>query len=200
MRLNFCLSRVTSRWDNIIFSDEKQFEVDVSGLVYWIPYGRPRPTHLQSQVQFHVVVFGAIWYDGPSTLVFVQGRTNTVTYVQYLQTALRSHLRRLRGYYFVHDRPTWAHTELAHNWLFSHGIRCMDNYPPVSPDLNAVESVWSWMNRYIQRNHPNSQERLELLFEQAWDVMPQNVIRGYIDNMSNICNQIIGNDGWDSIG
>ncbi|CAF4655084.1 unnamed protein product, partial [Rotaria sp. Silwood2] len=23
----------------------------------------------------------------------------------------------------------------------------MDTYPPVSPDLNAVESVWSWMNR-----------------------------------------------------
>jgi transposase len=76
----------------------------------------------------------------------------------------------------------------------------MDTYPPVSPDLNAVESVWSWMNRYVQRNRPNSQERLELLVEQAWDVMPQNVIRGYIDHMSNICNQIIDNDGWNSIG
>jgi hypothetical protein len=137
-RLNFCLSHVTARWDNIIFSDEKAFEVDDSGLVYWIPYGCRRPTHFQSQIKFHVVVFGAIWYDGRSTLVFIQGRTNTVTYVQYLQTALSSRLRRLQGYYLLHGRPTWAHTELAHNWLLSKGIRCMDDYPPVSLILTLL--------------------------------------------------------------
>jgi hypothetical protein len=56
------------------------------------------------------------------------------------------------------------------------------------------------MNRYVQRNHPNSQQRLELLVEQAWYAIPQNVIRGYIDNMSNICDQIIADHGWDSRG
>ncbi len=74
----------------------------------------------------------------------------------------------------------------------------MDDYPPVSPDINAVESVWSWMNRYVQRNHPNSLQRLKLLVEQAWYAISQNVIRGYIDNMSNICDQIIANHDWDS--
>ena len=76
----------------------------------------------------------------------------------------------------------------------------MDNYPPVSPDLNAIESVWAWMNRYIQRNHPNSQQHLERLVRRAWLTMPQNVIRGYIINIPNICAQIITNQGWASMG
>ncbi|CAF1580976.1 unnamed protein product, partial [Rotaria sordida] len=103
-------------------------------------FGRPRPTHLQSQVQYRVVIFGAVWYDGRSNLVFINNRTNTTTYVQYLEAALAPHLRHLRQYYFIHDRPTWAHTPLAHDWLRNNRIRCMDDYPPLSPGLNAVES------------------------------------------------------------
>jgi len=56
------------------------------------------------------------------------------------------------------------------------------------------------MNQYVQRNHPNSQRRLERLVEQAWNTIPQNIIRGYINNIPNICNQIIANHGWESIG
>ncbi len=89
-------------------SDEKAFEVDVSGLVYWIPYGRPQPMHIQSQVRFRVAIFGAVWYDARSVLVVIGGWTNTTTYVEYLQAALGPHLRRLPGYYLIYDGPTWA--------------------------------------------------------------------------------------------
>ncbi len=79
-----------------------------------------------------------MWYDGRSVLVVIGGRTQTTTYVEYLQAALNPHRRRLRGYYFIHDHPTWAHTALAHDWLWSKLIRCMENYRAVSPDLNAI--------------------------------------------------------------
>ncbi|CAF5143468.1 unnamed protein product, partial [Rotaria sp. Silwood1] len=191
--LTFCLSYATAHWDNVIFSDEKAVEVDISGVVYWIPATRSRPTHFQNQIQFHVVIFGAIWFDGRSNLVFIHGRTNTTTYVGYLQAAFRSYLRQLSGYYFIHDRPTWAYIVLAHDWLRRKRIRYLDNFPAVSPDLNAIESVWSWMNQYTQRNYPNSQQHLEILVQQAWNMIPQNVIRGYINNVSVICQQIISN-------
>ena len=29
----------------------------------------------------------------------------------------------------IHDRPSWAHTILVHDWLRNNRISCMDNYP-----------------------------------------------------------------------
>ncbi len=52
-------------------------------------------------------------------------------------------------------------------------IRYIDNYPPISSDLNAIESVCVWVNKYIQRNGPNSQQHLERLVQQAWNRMPK---------------------------
>jgi hypothetical protein len=140
-RLAFCEQYMHDDWRRVIFDDEKIFEVDASGIVYWIPYRRP--TTFRSQVQYRIAMFGAVWYNIRSNLVFIQGLANTSTFVEYLD--------------FVHDRPMWVHTATAHSWLFRNHIICMDDYPPVNPDLNAIEYVWSWMNQFVQRRRPNSQ-------------------------------------------
>ena len=56
------------------------------------------------------------------------------------------------------------------------------------------------MNNYVQRRHPDSEQRLEMLVRQDWEAIPQHVIQGYIRNIHNICNQIVENDGSDSRG
>ena len=197
-RLLFCLGHIDDDWRRVIFADEKIFEVDSSGVVYWIPYGRPRPTTFRSQVKYRIPVFGAIWYNNRSNLVFIRGRTNTLTFVEYLESALRSRRRLIRNYYFIHDRPTWAHTDTEHEWLFRNHVSCLDDYPPVSPDINAIESIWSWMNRYVQHRFPRSQKHLEELVAAAWEEIPQGVIRGYIKNVRNVCERIVANHGWES--
>ena len=78
---------------------------------------------------------------------------------------------RFSGYRLIHDRLTWAHTNLAHDWLIHNHIRCIDTYPSASPDLNAVESVLVWMNNSVQRRHLDSQQRLEMLVRQAWEAI-----------------------------
>jgi transposase len=74
----------------------------------------------------------------------------------------------------------------------------MDDYPAVSPDLNAIEYVWSWMNRFVQRCRLNSQQHLEELVATTWDAIPRYIIRGYITKIQNVCQQIIANHGWDN--
>jgi len=104
------------------------------------------------------------------------------------------------GYLLLHDHATWAHGENAHGWLLNNHLDCLDDFPPVSPDLNAIEYVWSWMNKYIQRRHPDSQQRLEDLVEEAWNEIPQQIIVNYIDHMIGVCDQIIENRGGHSGG
>ncbi|CAF1584206.1 unnamed protein product, partial [Didymodactylos carnosus] len=52
----------------------------------------------------------------------------------------------------------------------------------------------------IQRRHPNSQQRLEQLVIDAWNQIPQSVIRGYIDHIRDVCYQVIATQGWESLG
>ena len=113
-RLLFSNRYLDEDCSKIIFADEKAFEVDCSGIVYWIPYGRPRPTEFTNPVKFRIAVFGAVWYNSKSDLVFIQDRTNTTTYVEFLQAAFYSHRRSIKNYSFIHDHPRWAHTSLAH--------------------------------------------------------------------------------------
>jgi hypothetical protein len=43
-------------------------------------------------------------------------------------------------------------------------------------------------------------DRDELLFKKAWNAIPQHFIRGYMNSMPNICNQVIANHGQKSKG
>jgi hypothetical protein len=77
-------------------------------------------------------------------------------------------------------------------------VTCLDDYPPGSPDLNAMENVWSWMNRFIQHRFPRSQQYLEKSITAAWDTLPRHVILGYVDNVRRVCERIIANQEWES--
>lgn len=73
----------------------------------------------------------------------------------------------------------------------------MDDYPSVSPELNAIESVWGWMNKYVQSKQIKTQLQMERFVQEAWERIPIAVIRGYIDNISKITQKIFSVDGWD---
>ncbi len=53
-RLAFCQRHIYDDWHRVIFTDEKIFEVDTSGIVYYIPYGRRRPTTPQHVIRSYI--------------------------------------------------------------------------------------------------------------------------------------------------
>ncbi|CAF1130987.1 unnamed protein product [Adineta ricciae] len=193
----YCYTHRLNNWRQVIFTDEKKFQVDQAGFVYWVPIGAPRPRTFVGQVKYQVTVFGAIWFNQRSHLVFIQGSSNSTTYLQQVQLALGNYQQRLHGYSFIHDRTTWSNSIMVHDWLASFGIDCMDDYPSVSPELNPIESVWGWMNRYVQSRHPRSQRHLEVLVRQAWQEIPIITIRVYIQHVRTIIQMIIAAQGWD---
>ena len=129
--------------------------------------------------------------------MFIQSSSNSITYLQHVQLAIGHYVRNLHGYSFIHDKTTWGHTNMVHNWMTANGISCMDDCPSVSPEVNAIESAWGWMNRYVQFRHPRSQQNSEKLFKEAWQRISITVIQCYIPHIHTIVQQIINGQGWD---
>ncbi|CAF1519695.1 unnamed protein product [Rotaria sordida] len=196
-RYQYAITHEADNWQHVIFTDEKQFFIDEAGTVFWIPIGARRPKTFANQIKYHVNVFGAIWYHGKSRLVFIKGSSNSTTYLHHVQLAIGNYLQVLRRYALIHDRTTWSHTDLVHNWLIENDIECLDDYPSVSPELNAIEPVWGWMKHFIESRRPKTQKQLENLVLKAWQQIPISIIQRYIDHIRVIVHQIIVADGWD---
>ena len=70
-------------------------------------------------------------------------------------------------------------TELAER-----GIRVMV-WPPYSPDLNPIETIWNLMKDYIAENYPEklSYDRLRDAVRDAWDQITEEYLGNLIAEM-----------------
>ena len=117
--------------------------------------------------------------------------------MEHIQLAISDYLPNLRHHFLIHDRTTWSHTHVVHDWLMHESITCLDDYPSVSPELNAIESVWGWMKNFIQPHNIRTQRQLERLVLKAWEKIPLFIIQKYIDHIRVKIQKIILAGGWD---
>ena len=71
-------------------------------------------------------------------------------------------------------------------------------WPPYSPDLNPIESLWNILKNHIQVNSPEingirlvSSARLKILLEAAWHSIPSEELSVLIGSMHERCVAVI---------
>jgi transposase len=62
-------------------------------------------------------------------------------------------------------------------------------WPPFSPDLNPIETVWNWIKDYLQANYPDrmTPSELRIVLEEAWESVPIDFFDGLIKSMPERC-------------
>lgn len=61
-------------------------------------------------------------------------------------------------------------------YLKRKGVEFVPDWPPYSPDLNAIERIWKELNSLVGEMCPLTMEELIVAVNRAWDILPQAVI------------------------
>jgi transposase len=194
-RLAFAILHLISNWHHVLFSDEKDFVLQKTGRVAWIKSGESRPHRDVENQKARVKVWGCVWYGGRSTLHTTSKTVTAQRYTQCLATHLLPSMPTGVRFQLQHDnaRPhTAPHTV---TWCANFGVNVLPNWPAYSPELNAIEHVWSWMSGFVNNQAPTNRNQLKRAVRLAWQQIPQSTIQGYIDHLPSVCRQIIAAGG-----
>ncbi|PMD54575.1 uncharacterized protein K444DRAFT_484133, partial [Hyaloscypha bicolor E] len=72
-------------------------------------------------------------------------------------------------------------------------------WPPFSPDLSPIETLWDDMKDYIQEHYPqvhSSYKRLRAAIQEAWESITHERIKELVHSMRARCKAVIDADGW----
>lgn len=191
-RKKFALNHIhwTNEWRNIIFSDEKKFNLDgPDGFAYyWHDLRTEEKIFSRRQSGGgSVMVWGAIGYLKTMPLSFISTRMNAQQYQQ------------LVGPYF----PAYGFECAGSNWKFQQdnapihvakstladfeqrGMRLFSNWPAKSPDMNIIENLWSILARKVYENgrQYNNKDELKEAIEAAWQNIEQAKIQSLYDSL-----------------
>jgi transposase len=194
-RYNFCVEQKDNNWHTTIFCDESLFRVDERGGVYWLLPGEDRPTQPVSQTWMQIQAWGAISYTGRSRLYLFRHTINAAQYIRILRSYFLPYYHSHRNHTMLHDNARSHSARATRQWLNESNINYYPNYPANSPELNAIEKVWSWMHLRVRQRHPTTQQQLERYVREAWTTIPQSTIQAYIRHQRTVVRAIIAARG-----
>jgi hypothetical protein len=67
----------------------------------------------------------------------------------------------------------------------------MWSYPSRSPELNAMEHIWSWMQARVEAARLASRRELERYLVKLWNDVPQQVVRNCIPAIPKLLRLIV---------
>ena len=74
----------------------------------------------------------------------------------------------------------------------------MVEWPPYSPDLNPIETVWDWMKDWIDDRYEGMKltyPQLRSVVTAAWHTVPKDFLNQLLDEMPARCQAVINAKG-----
>lgn len=195
-RMNF--ARQSHDWANVIFSDEKKFNLAGPDGCYktWMKKGTERTVDVPNRSNGSVMVWGAISRSGKSVLQPVTERLNADRYCQVLRDGLLPMVT--TGSIFQQDGASCHTAHYTRQFLAENNIPCL-TWPSRSPDLNPIENIWAYMTHKIYANAQvyNNAVELERAIMRTWDEIPIRILNKLNDGMNRRMQDVIAKRAHD---
>ena len=103
---------------------------------------------------------------------------NNVDWKQY-QDILKCQLPKIYTtlYIFQQDGASIHNSASTKHFFRQKTIRCLENWPPQSPDLNIIEGLWSYLKDKVSEKQPKPQDDLWEVAKVSWNQISDETIR-----------------------
>jgi transposase len=193
----------TEQWKNVLWSDEKKFELFNSKRRQYCRKRINEPLRddlIQPSVKHgggSLMVWGCVGNNAPGKLVKINGIMDKELYKTILDTAAMpsgSQLVSSGSWYFQADNDPKHSSKLCKSFLSEQackgGFEIM-SWPPQSPDLSPIELLWDEVDRQVQAQHPTNLPDLQRIVFSVWEALANEVVEKVVNRMPLICQAVM---------
>ena len=175
-RARAMLQMSKARTSRIMFSDEKYFDLQTKRFVKL--WGKTPPPHSGSDVQGgeQVLVLGFISRTNRRLDIIEEGTINADVYRRHLM----AYKRIIKAHTFQQDNAS-PHSKLVRDGFFKKQKLKVVNWPPYSPDLNVIETLWAILADKVKQRGPQGRGELIEFIKKAWAEVKMPTIRALVD-------------------
>lgn len=130
--------------------------------------------------------WGCMSAQGVGRLQFIEGTVNAPKYQEILKTSLLPSIPSLQyenKYVFQQDGASCHTAKSTKAWLKNHNIPTLENWPPSSPDLSPIETLWWKMKKKLRKDPAKSKEDLKNKITAVWDSISSAECAALVDTM-----------------
>lgn len=205
-RLRFAKNHMSwsTQWDQVIFSDEKKFNLDGPDCCSYYWHGLKEEDDPKPSRNFgggSVMVWSAFSARGRAPICFISTRTNSERYVTMMDDVLIQYLEDVMDgdAIFQQDNASIHTARNTMAWFADRGIPVLE-WPAISPDLNPIENLWAILARRVygkpsEKRVFNSAQELKTKIVQEWDGIQSEIIQSLITSMPNRIYEVILKQG-----
>lgn len=206
-RSRWCGEMMDKNWNMLTFTDESVFEINYRNQNVWYQDSTDleelHSTYFQKNEK--VMIAGVISARGKSSLKMwrvtnkdyrLDERVNAAVYRQFLEE-IEGDVAEMfpdHNVNLVLDNAK-PHLAVAKKFL-QESPHIQGNYqPPNSPDIQPCEMVWNWLKKRVYSQSFNDMDELIQLIQDAWQEIPVDLIKKFINHCKNRCRAVYEADG-----